>query len=79
MTDVLPGEYILKLSVNPDRLVPETDHRNNELSCHVVLLPDFKLFNRGCILSGIVYVQDKQTYLQWTLANPNKFWTNPIT
>lgn len=35
ITHVYRGLYILQLSVNPQRLVPESDYRNNEASCRI--------------------------------------------
>ncbi|XP_072524968.1 lysyl oxidase-like 5b [Salminus brasiliensis] len=35
ITDVLPGNYILKVSVNPNFLVPESDFSNNVVRCEV--------------------------------------------
>ncbi|XP_066508650.1 protein-lysine 6-oxidase-like [Hoplias malabaricus] len=35
ITDVLPGNYILKVSVNPDFLVPESDFSNNVVRCEI--------------------------------------------
>ncbi|MEE6459751.1 hypothetical protein FKM82_000725 [Ascaphus truei] len=33
ITDVKPGNYILKVSVNPSYLVPESDYSNNVVRC----------------------------------------------
>uniref|UniRef100_A0A6J0SSZ4 Lysyl oxidase homolog n=1 Tax=Pogona vitticeps TaxID=103695 RepID=A0A6J0SSZ4_9SAUR len=35
ITDVAPGNYILKVTVNPDFLVPESDFTNNIVRCDV--------------------------------------------
>ncbi|XP_040271878.1 protein-lysine 6-oxidase isoform X2 [Bufo bufo] len=35
ITDVKPGNYILKVSVNPSYLVPESDYSNNIVRCDV--------------------------------------------
>ncbi|KAM9331533.1 protein-lysine 6-oxidase [Gastrophryne carolinensis] len=35
ITDVKPGNYILKVSVNPSYLVPESDYGNNVVRCDV--------------------------------------------
>ncbi|KAM8962186.1 protein-lysine 6-oxidase [Pelodytes ibericus] len=35
ITDVKPGNYILKVSVNPSYLVPESDYSNNVVRCDV--------------------------------------------
>uniref|UniRef100_A0A8B9HGW1 Lysyl oxidase homolog n=1 Tax=Astyanax mexicanus TaxID=7994 RepID=A0A8B9HGW1_ASTMX len=36
ITDVQPGNYILKVSVNPNYLVPESDFSNNVVRCEVL-------------------------------------------
>ncbi|XP_067824778.1 protein-lysine 6-oxidase-like [Heptranchias perlo] len=36
ITDVLPGNYILKVSVNPGFLVPESDITNNVVRCDIL-------------------------------------------
>nr|XP_028569786.1 protein-lysine 6-oxidase-like isoform X1 [Podarcis muralis] len=36
ITDVPPGNYILKVTVNPDFLVPESDFTNNAARCDVI-------------------------------------------
>ncbi|XP_063147143.1 protein-lysine 6-oxidase-like [Candoia aspera] len=36
ITDVPPGEYILKVTVNPDFLVAESDFTNNAVQCDIV-------------------------------------------
>ncbi|KAL7397209.1 hypothetical protein ABVT39_018514 [Epinephelus coioides] len=35
ITDVPPGNYILKVTVNPSQLVPESDFSNNEVRCDI--------------------------------------------
>nr|XP_014350728.1 PREDICTED: protein-lysine 6-oxidase isoform X2 [Latimeria chalumnae] len=35
ITDVKPGNYILKVSVNPSYLVPESDYSNNVVRCDI--------------------------------------------
>ena len=51
VTDVDPGTYLLRQRVNPDRLVPETDYRNNEVTCRVQIYPGFYLATTDCQLS----------------------------
>ena len=54
ISDVPPGTYILRQSLNPDKLTAETDYRNNVVECtltyhsglHLVLQED------SCKLSG---------------------------
>ncbi|XP_070588132.1 protein-lysine 6-oxidase-like [Erythrolamprus reginae] len=36
ITDVHPGNYILKVTVNPDFLVAESDFSNNVIQCNIV-------------------------------------------
>nr|XP_034973183.1 protein-lysine 6-oxidase-like [Zootoca vivipara] len=36
ITDVPPGNYILKVTVNPDFLVPESDFTNNAARCDII-------------------------------------------
>jgi len=38
ITDVPSGFYLLRLQVNPDYLVPESDHDNNEIICRIRLV-----------------------------------------
>lgn len=52
ITDVPLGLYLLRLSVNPDSLVAETDHGNNNVTCKIELTPGFLLKVYGCTLSG---------------------------
>ena len=52
VTDVPIGTYILRQNVNPDRLTPETDYRNNAVECTVQIYPGFYLFTHSCKLSG---------------------------
>ncbi|XP_034387021.1 lysyl oxidase-like 5a [Cyclopterus lumpus] len=35
ITDVLPGNYILKVTVNPSQMVQESDFSNNEVRCDI--------------------------------------------
>lgn len=35
ITDVQPGNYILKLQVNPNYLIPESDFTNNVIRCNI--------------------------------------------
>ena len=44
VTDVPPGTYQLRLHVNPDRLTPESDYRNNILSCDITFRPSSNYF-----------------------------------
>jgi hypothetical protein len=39
VTDVPPGTYQLRQHVNPDRLSPESDYRNNIITCDITFLP----------------------------------------
>ena len=39
VTGVPPGTYQLRQHVNPDSLSPESDHRNNIVSCDITFLP----------------------------------------
>uniref|UniRef100_A0A673GUT3 Lysyl oxidase homolog n=1 Tax=Sinocyclocheilus rhinocerous TaxID=307959 RepID=A0A673GUT3_9TELE len=51
ITDVPPGNYILKVTVNPDFLVPESDFSNNVVRCEV-LYTGIYIQTRNCILTG---------------------------
>ena len=52
ITDVPHGFYLLRLIVNPDSLVPETDHANNIVTCAIELGAGFSLRQFWCRLSG---------------------------
>lgn len=52
VTDVKPGIYLLRLHVNPDYLVLESDHRNNEVTCGIELTSGFGITYYWCRLSG---------------------------
>ena len=54
VTDVPLGIYLLRLQVNPDYLVPESDHKNNEVTCGIELTPGFGIKHYWCRLSGKV-------------------------
>ncbi|KAA0718526.1 Protein-lysine 6-oxidase [Triplophysa tibetana] len=51
ITDVAPGNYILKITVNPDFLVPESDFSNNVVRCEIVYSGIY-IQTRNCILTG---------------------------
>uniref|UniRef100_A0A8C2I935 Lysyl oxidase homolog n=1 Tax=Cyprinus carpio TaxID=7962 RepID=A0A8C2I935_CYPCA len=51
ITDVPPGNYILKVTVNPDFLVPESDFSNNVVRCEVIYTGIY-IQTRNCILTG---------------------------
>ncbi|XP_016352888.1 protein-lysine 6-oxidase-like [Sinocyclocheilus anshuiensis] len=51
ITDVPPGNYILKVTVNPDFLVPESDFSNNVVRCEVIYTGVY-IQTRNCILTG---------------------------
>ena len=52
VTDVPPGIYILRLLVNPDNLVLESDYKNNVVQCALEIYPGFFLRYIHCSLSG---------------------------
>jgi lysyl oxidase-like protein 2/3/4 len=52
ITGVPPGFYLLRLIVNPDTLVPESDHRNNDVTCTIELTAEHTLNHFWCQLSG---------------------------
>lgn len=58
ITDVGVGLYLLRLIVNPDNLVVESDHRNNELTCVIELKPNFGMQTYSCKLSGRKLLQE---------------------
>lgn len=39
ITDISPGEYRLKISINPDEKVPEMSFENNAVNCHFLYTP----------------------------------------
>ncbi|XP_026132865.1 protein-lysine 6-oxidase-like [Carassius auratus] len=52
ITDVPPGNYILKVTVNPDFLVPESDFSNNVVRCEVIYTGVY-IQTRNCVLTGM--------------------------
>ena len=52
ITDIPPGTYILRLQVNPSRIAPESDYRNNEIQCTVQYYQGFYLYAHSCKHSG---------------------------
>lgn len=52
VTDVAPGLYILRLIVNPDKFVLESDFENNEVACAIEIRPEFGMQYYWCRLSG---------------------------
>lgn len=50
ITDVKPGNYILKISVNPYYQVPETDYSNNNVRCDVRYTGNYAYVS-GCHMS----------------------------
>ncbi|KAL0965593.1 hypothetical protein UPYG_G00283320 [Umbra pygmaea] len=50
ITDVKPGNYILKISVNPSYQVPESDYSNNIVRCEVRYTGNYAYVS-GCYLS----------------------------
>ncbi|XP_043089418.1 lysyl oxidase-like 5b [Puntigrus tetrazona] len=52
ITDVPPGNYILKVTVNPDFLVPESDFSNNVVRCEIIYTGIY-IQTRNCILTGM--------------------------
>ncbi|XP_051554849.1 protein-lysine 6-oxidase-like [Myxocyprinus asiaticus] len=51
ITDVPPGSYILKVTVNPNFLVPESDFSNNIVRCEVIYAGHF-VQTRNCRITG---------------------------
>lgn len=51
ITDVKPGNYILKISVNPSYHVPESDYSNNVVRCDVRYTGNYAYVS-GCQLSS---------------------------
>ncbi|XP_059213240.1 protein-lysine 6-oxidase [Centropristis striata] len=51
ITDVKPGNYILKISVNPNYHVPESDYSNNVVRCDVRYTGNYAYVS-GCHLSS---------------------------
>ncbi len=62
ITDVPSGLYDLRLIVNPDYLIPESDHDNNQLTCRVQIAHIASYFwlvrSFGCQISGILTTKD---------------------
>lgn len=54
ISDVPTGKYILRQSVNPDRLALESDYRNNVAECTLTYYPGGYLYldPDSCHLSG---------------------------
>ncbi|XP_075199809.1 protein-lysine 6-oxidase-like [Anomaloglossus baeobatrachus] len=52
ITDVPPGKYILKVSVNPNFQVLESDFSNNAVRCELTYTGTY-VINRNCRLSSI--------------------------
>lgn len=50
ITDVQPGNYILKVSVNPSYLVPESDYTNNVVRCDI-RYTGHHAYASGCTIS----------------------------
>ncbi|MBN3310687.1 LYOX oxidase, partial [Amia calva] len=51
ITDVKPGNYILKVSVNPSYQVPESDYSNNIVRCDIRYTGQY-VYASGCRLSA---------------------------
>ncbi|XP_040915716.1 protein-lysine 6-oxidase [Toxotes jaculatrix] len=51
ITDVKPGNYILKISVNPNYHVPESDYSNNNVRCDVRYTGNYAYVS-GCHMSA---------------------------
>ncbi|XP_029005297.1 lysyl oxidase-like 5a [Betta splendens] len=51
ITDVPPGNYVLKVTVNPSRLVRESDFSNNEVRCDVTYTGSF-VQTRNCRITA---------------------------
>lgn len=51
ITDVKPGNYILKISVNPSYQVPESDYSNNVVRCDLRYTGQYA-YTSGCRLSA---------------------------
>ena len=53
ITGISGGDYVLRHRVNPERLVVESDYRNNEVLCRITLIRDLTSFTvQDCWLSG---------------------------
>ncbi|KAJ7987196.1 hypothetical protein DPEC_G00336240 [Dallia pectoralis] len=50
ITDVKPGNYVLKISVNPSYQVPESDYTNNIVRCEVRYTGNYA-YASGCYIS----------------------------
>ncbi|KAG8456265.1 hypothetical protein GDO86_002160 [Hymenochirus boettgeri] len=50
ITDVKPGNYVLKVSVNPSYLVPESDYSNNIVRCDLRYTGHY-VYSSGCTIS----------------------------
>ncbi|KAJ8401634.1 hypothetical protein AAFF_G00379510 [Aldrovandia affinis] len=51
ITDVKPGNYVLKVSVNPSYQVPESDYNNNIVRCEIRYTGQYA-YTSGCRLSA---------------------------
>ena len=56
VTDVPPGTYQLRLHVNPDRRAPESDYRNNILSCDITFYPSSTYFTVANFKQSGIYI-----------------------
>uniref|UniRef100_A0A4W3GLW4 Lysyl oxidase homolog n=1 Tax=Callorhinchus milii TaxID=7868 RepID=A0A4W3GLW4_CALMI len=54
ITDVRPGNYVLKVSVNPRFLVPESDVSNNVVRCDIVYTGNY-VSARNCRITRCVF------------------------
>uniref|UniRef100_A0A8C4QM29 Lysyl oxidase homolog n=1 Tax=Eptatretus burgeri TaxID=7764 RepID=A0A8C4QM29_EPTBU len=51
ITDVKPGEYILKVKVNPHYIVPESDYSNNVVRCDIRYTGNY-VYTSNCYISS---------------------------
>ena len=68
VTDVPPGTYILRQIVNPDRLTPESDYRNNAVECTVQIYPGLYLLTHSCKLSGELKCHVRPSLVNFSVA-----------
>ena len=71
ITGVRPGEYVIRLRVNPTRESVESDYLNNEISCRITLHDRFYIV-KSCSHSGECAVSDLSVLL-WLL------WLNVLS